>query len=342
MKVAIGVIASLVLIMLARPVGRTLLHTEAAKVLIMTGCLAAVGLLAMRSVQVHLQVDQRFVAYGGVDLAHSCLRFGGIGLVLLLLPPNPVAIILVVALAPWIVFVISGTTIAGSLSQHSPGLKQAAREVADFVRWPLLTMGVATFGRQVDIWLLGSRASMSEVGIFSGGQVLSAIPDMLGMYLSVVLSPRIMRYLRDGTFCGFFRRVQRTLLIGAGAALIVGLLGVDLVRQYVLPEQYARSALVFAVLWPGALAGTVSFPLAIAFVMFVRPSFLFRLELVILPLTVVAYLVAIDRYGAVGAAWVTTVSRVTKAVIVGVLASRLAQNAKQEFLRQSAPRGAAR
>jgi O-antigen/teichoic acid export membrane protein len=121
--------------------------------------------------------------------------------------------------------------------------------------------------------------------------------------------------------------------------LIVGLSGLDLIRQYVLPERYARSTGVFAILLPGALASTVSFPLSIAFVMFVRPSFLFKLELIILPITVVFYLMIIDPFGAVGAAWVTTVTRLVKAVILGYVAWRLARESHQVFSTDSLQAG---
>ena len=247
-------------------------------------------------------------------------------MVLWLLPPDPTALVLVVAGAALIVVFVSAATIGTRLLGKASGFRAATWELTEFVRWSLLTTGIGTIGRQVDILLLSSRTELAEVGIFSGGMIFSVIPDMFGMYLSVILSPRILRYLQEGTFFAFFRRVQRALFIGAAMAMVFGLLGVELVRQYLLPEQYERSAYVLAILLPGSLAGTVSFPLAIAFIMFARPSFLFKLELIILPLTLVFYLIAIDHYGAIGAASVTSISRLLKAFIVGAVAWRWAQN----------------
>jgi len=326
LKLAMVLCASLVVFCFSRPISLLFFHNDSSINLIMSGCLAAVGLLSMRSIQAHLQIDQRFAEYGGLDFAHSCLRFGGIGLVLWLLPPNPTALILVVASAALIVFFVSATTIGQKMFHSAPGLGKASWELTEFVRWSLLTSGIGTLGRQVDVFLLSSRTDLAEVGIFSGGMIFSVIPDMFGMYLCVILSPRIMRYLQEGTFFQFFRRVQQALLVGAVVALVFGLLGVEFVRQYLLPSQYERSAYVLAILWPGSLAVMVSFPLAITFIMFVRPTFLFKLELIILPLTVIFYLVAIDRYGAIGAAWVTTISRLLKSIIIGVVAWRLARN----------------
>lgn len=331
MKLSLAGMVTLPLVALSRPVSRAVFHTELATGLIQVSCVAAMGMLAMRSIQVHVQVDQRFAAYGALDLIHSLLKFGGIVLVLGMLPPSPMAILGVVAFASLVVFAGGLFSIGKRIVTPYPGFWCELRHLVTFVRWSLLTSGIGTLGRYIDLLLLSLRSDMAEVGIFSGGQTLAAIPEMLGMYLSVIFSPRIMRTLRDGTFTPFFRRVQVTLLGIAVIGVVVGLLGMGLVRTYVLPAEYARSVTVLAILWPGVLAATVNFPLVLAFVLFVRPSFLFKLESIILPVTILFYLLVIDRYGAIGAAWVTTVSRFVRAVIVGVVAWRWALRASEMY-----------
>jgi len=79
--------------------------------------------------------------------------------------------------------------------------------------------------------------------------------------------------------------------------------------------------------------------------MFMRPRLLLTVDLVTAPVLLVAYVLAIREYGAVGAAWVTSVSRLCKAGLAQLVAWRLALSgeatsaaaAENETARASSP-----
>ncbi|MFQ5973230.1 MAG: lipopolysaccharide biosynthesis protein [Alphaproteobacteria bacterium] len=169
------------------------------------------------------------------------------------------------------------------------------------------------------------RSLLEDVGLYAGAQVYTMVPDLLGSYLAVVLSPRIMPLYRAGRFFSFYWRTQ---LAVAGVA--IGLYGLflassGLLQDTLFPASFDASHPVILVLMPGALAGMISFPLTLSFVMFLRPRFLLWLDLATLPLLVALYVYAIDGYGVVGAAWVTTGMRLAKTVIVQIVAWRWAR-----------------
>lgn len=315
LKLGVAAAIASVLALFSGPLSRIAFQRSDGGRFILLSCLAALGLLTVRSVQVHFQVDKRFGLYGLVDLLNSGLKYGGIALALLLLPPSPTTLLTIVATVPWVVVGISGLTFGRTLFAWEPGIRAVVGELWEFVRWPLITFCVTTLATRLDIALLALLSNPSEVGIFSLGQTLTMIPELLGMYLSVIVAPRLMPSIRQGFFSRFFTRFQLAMLglaiIGWGIAWV----GLNLARSHLWPANYDRSEAVLWVLLPGSLAAMINFPLVVAFLMFVRPSFLFKIELLILPLAVLAYPWAIHEHGAVGAAVVATILRLLKAVL---------------------------
>jgi hypothetical protein len=62
----------------------------------------------------------------------------------------------------------------------------------------------------------------------------------------------------------------------------------------------------------------------LTFLMFVRPKFILTLDCISIPFLLVAYAYAIPRYGALGAAWVTSAGRVFKGLLAQIAAARWA------------------
>ena len=321
---------SLLLIPAASPIATKVFGLPNSGRLVYLSCAAAIALLAFRSVQVHLQVTQRFAIYGAFDLMASLLRLGGVGLVGTLLEPNPAYLLMVLVAAPAIAFVAGIATVGRSLLRVEPGILSESAELMSVVKWTLVTFCVTTVAAKIDLMLLSTWSTMESVGIFSAGQLLTMIPELLGMYLAVVVSPRIMPAIRDGTFGAMFRRFQTAAVVVAVVALVLGLASLGVIREYFLPDEYRRSAKILAILLPGALFSMVNFPLVVPTLMFVRPSALFKIELTLLPPLIILYYLGINHYGAEGAAVVTTCGRTLKAVVQSIAAWRCC-TASREF-----------
>jgi O-antigen/teichoic acid export membrane protein len=128
---------------------------------------------------------------------------------------------------------------------------------------------------------------------------------MLGLYLSILLSPRIMSFCRQGRFYSLYRILQRIFIIGALGIYLFFYLYVDVVARMLFPPSFASSKGIFMILLPAALSWLVTTPLVMTFVMFIRPKFIVVMESIIFPFLLFSYAWAISLHGAMGAAWVT-------------------------------------
>ncbi|HEV8043153.1 MAG TPA: hypothetical protein VGP62_30010 [Bryobacteraceae bacterium] len=287
-------------------------------------CAAALGLLLIRSAQLQLQVEQRFVLYGLLDLVHLVLRFGGIGLLIVLGRAVPANILLCFALAPLTVAFFWATVWGRAMWRRTAVRPAVITEIFHCVKWFLATFSLSAFISRMDLILLARWANLHEAGIFSAGQIFAIIPQMIGLYGSIILGPRIMPLIAAGKFYHFFRLTQAWILALVAAALVAFVPVWKMLATFVLPPRYLASSAVIQVLMPGALAGLATFPLTLTFLMFVKPRFLFLMDCASLPFLVALYAWAIQHYGALGAAWTTTFAAVARATVAQVVAWRLA------------------
>lgn len=315
LKFAIAGSISLILVPFASPLANVAFDLPSGGNLIQLTCIAAIAVLALRSVQVHLQVNQRFASYGALDLLTSVIRIGGVIAVLYLSGPNLAYLLVALAIAPAFTFTVGIATLARGLLRLKPAFWEATKEFASYVKWPLLTFCITTVAAKVDLLLLTAWGTIAEVGLFSAGQVLTMIPELLGMYLAIVVSPKIMPAIQAGSFPAMLQRFQLAALVFAAAGLVAGLACLGLIGDYFLPGEYRRSVTILAILLPGALLSMANFPLVVPTLMFVRPRALIVIELVLLAPLLVVYYVAITRFGAEGAAVVTSLSRTFKAIL---------------------------
>lgn len=320
LKLLLVLMVASCLCLFSNDVARWLFHQENSGHLLYLTCLGATGSLLLRSVLTHLQVARRFMDYGVLDLAQSLLKIVLISFALMWLRPTPAVLLAAVAVAPLLVF-LWGAWREGILSaRQNLGYRGALDEFIPVVKWFLVTFGFSALLSRVDIFLLTWFSDIEQVGIFSAAMVFAMIPELLGTYLAVVFGPRIMPYFRDGRFKRLYRRVQSGCLGIALTLYTLAFVGVGDVAPYLFPASFAASASVLMILLLGTLAAMAAFPLAIPFVMFVRPKFIFYLDLASAPLLAVAYFFAIKAHGAIGAAWVTALSRLIKLGIVQFMA----------------------
>jgi O-antigen/teichoic acid export membrane protein len=298
-------------------------HTLDARLLYLSWA-AALGLLLIRSVQVQLQVEEKFLYYGLLDLLHLSLRFGGIAILLLLGRAIPADVLFCYAAAPLIVVTLWAAFWSRDIIRSPrvrPGL---IAEIFHCVKWFLLTFSLSSFISRMDLILLSRWSNLHEAGIFSAAQIIAYIPQMVGFYWSVVFAPKIMPQLAAGKFNHFFRTTQTWILVLTAAALVAFIPLWKLLAHFVLPPKYIASSAVILALMPGALAGMATFPLTLAFLMFIKPRFLFFMDCASLVFLIALYWFAIHRYGALGAAWTTTFAAISRATLAQIVAWRLA------------------
>lgn len=329
LKVALLVVAVLLILALGEPLSQALLHRTDRSLLLMAVSTACLVLL-MRSAFLHLQVRERFGAYAGLETLAQALRVGGVMAVIWWWAPSARTLTLAALVCTVIAAACGAWLMRGVWSSRQPArdparpgpsvtMFQATVELWATLRWVLATFAFSALLTRVDILLLTQWSSMDQVGLYAAGQVFAQIPELLGSYMAVVFSPKVIPAANRGELMPMMRQVQGLLLGAALAVAAVAALAVNF-GAGLLPAAYLQSGQITLLLMAGTSAAMCAFPVVIPYVMFSRPTFIFKLDLLSLPFLLIAYHLAIHQSGAIGAAWVTGLARLGKLLILQVCA----------------------
>jgi len=314
-----GTCILVIVILAGRPLTQGWFQQPGEQYLLLLTVVSLLGLLALRSAQMYFQVRRAFAFYGAIDLLHSLLKFGGITAVVLLWVPSPARVLAVYALAPLVVGVAAAWTVKGLLRGAPLGLP-ALRELWGLIRWYLLTVALGTVITRMDLFLVSLLGGVAEAGIFSAAQTVVLVPLLIGAYLAVVFSPRIMPLWKEGRFEAVYLRFQSRLGLTCVVAYLGALLGIGRLGELFFPASFQRATGVILLLLPAALAALYSFPWTVPFLLFARPRFLLAFDGSAFPFLVVLYAWAIREHGAAGAAVVSSGFAIFKAAVMQFVA----------------------
>ena len=278
---------------------------------LLSGC----AVLLLRSAQIYFQLEKRFSSYGLIDLGHSGLKLLGIACLIVTAKLTPTNVMAVYLLAPSTLVLVWVIRNGQQIFVHTAVSFAMTRQMFGQARWYLLTFGIGTLVARGDLWLVAHYTNMHTAGMYSAAQLLALIPPMIGTYLSVVVSPRIMPLLNAGKLLAFTARVQSSLLLLSIAGFIIAL---TLLPRFssLLPQKFHEALPVLLILLPGSLAGFVCFPLTLTTLMFLRPRFLVFLDVATVPIILVAYSILVPQFGITGAAWISSAVAVGRALAV--------------------------
>jgi O-antigen/teichoic acid export membrane protein len=113
-------------------------------------------------------------------------------------------------------------------------------------------------------------------------------------------------------------------IVAVGAYVAALLLWDDIAARF-LPNRYREASELLMILLPGTLAGMVTAPLALPFVLFVKKRLIFTMDLWLLPFLLILYYFLIDTRGALGAAIVVTTGHLLRSLLVLFVAWRLSR-----------------
>ena len=325
LKLAFFALIFSILLFAASSLSQLLFHKDQTADLLWISSLAAMGMILLRSFQVHLQVQGKFILYGTLDMLLNILRYGGVAIILCFFSTTPLSLLYMFAAAPLFLVFFSLFLFGKPFFPKFPRQKDAVIELLDLTKWFLLTFSLGAIISRLDIYLLTSLTSVKNVGIYSGGMIYAMIPELLGSYMALVIGPKVMIHIQQGTFFGLFRKVQLYIMGLAIVIFIVAFIALKFLPSMFLPESYTGSIQVLLTLLPGALANMCILPVMLTFLMFVKPRFWFTMESITLPLVVGGYFYFINEYGVLGAAAVASFQRISKALIGQYISWNLAR-----------------
>jgi O-antigen/teichoic acid export membrane protein len=328
LKVICVLVVTMIMSMFAGRLSQMLFHRRGDESLLYIVCAGVLALLSLRSLQMLPQINCKFFEYGLLELIQMVLKYGGITLLLIWGRANAASVLALLAAGPFLAIAIFVAAWHRQILPFPTVHWPLVRELTDLVKWYFLTFSISALVNRADIFLLASWSNLREVGLYSAAQTFAFVPQLLGTYLSVLLSPRIMPRWESGQFFSFFRRFQLAMLAVCAVLYGAAVLMIKTVGQKILPPSFLSSQQIILILLPGALAGLLTFPLTLTFLLFVKPRFLVAMDCIALPLMFLLYRYAIQEHGALGAAWVTSGSFVAKALIAQLKAWQLAHSSR--------------
>ncbi len=212
---------------------------------------AAIFVLMFRSVLVHLQVDEKFLMYGKLDFIHIAIKYGGIASLILLSKVTPENILLFFVFGPGVAFVIGLALNHKQLLGSFAGQLSVFGELFGYIKWYLITFMIAAAISRMDIFLLTGLRNLTDVGIFAGGYVYAMIPELFGIYLAIIISPKIMPLYVAGDFFLFYKKIQSILWLTAISGYLVLLFALQFIAPLLLPPSFMASMDVMLGLFMG-------------------------------------------------------------------------------------------
>jgi O-antigen/teichoic acid export membrane protein len=321
--VAAAAIAAVVLV--RAPLARLLLHDASASWILVLAAIAGGGVLLIRSVQAYFQIRRRFAAYGVVDLVNTFVRTAFILTALAAGVRAAGPLVAAYVIAPTVILI----SLAGpALRLMSAGVwtdRAAWRAAVGFSAVAAATCSVGAIVARLDVIILAIASSPADVGLFGLASMAALMPALLGAYIAPALTPNIVPLARRGAFLPFFARIQTALIALAVVIVAASVMVLPSAVAWGLPVSYRPVTRVVEVMILSGVAGLVTFPMTLHFLLFFRPRFYVLMDLASLPLLIPAYSWAARHHGALGVAWVTAASNVIKAAIAQAAAVRLAR-----------------
>jgi O-antigen/teichoic acid export membrane protein len=124
----------------------------------------------------------------------------------------------------------------------------------------------------------------------------------------------------EGRLLTIYRHFQVAVLAFCALCFALALAAAPVVASWLLPASFSGSSLLVLVLLPSSLTALLNFPWTVSFLMFSHPRFLMLFDACALAVLGFIYWHCITRYGALGAAAVTSVFAVIKAAALQLLA----------------------
>jgi len=187
-------------------------------------------------------------------------------------------------------------------------------------KWYIGGAATGSVTSRMDLFLLSASAGSYQAGLFSAAQTMTVSFQLLGMCLGVVFAPRVMPLWETGRLYSVYARFQLLTTLLAGVCYVLALAAGAAITSRIVPASFGGTSTLVLILLPASLTSLINFPWTVSFLMFTRPRFLMCFDAGALLILGFVYWQAVERYGAAGAAAVTSVFALFKTSVLQILA----------------------
>ncbi len=313
-KLLIGVCLAVGAAGFARLAARILLHNETRDDLIWIAVGLTSTLLLNRSVATYLQVRLRFGMYSLLDVVQGALRAVVVAMLGFAGANTAVAYLAGLVGAAVALLMISFRFIS---QPYLVAKWPDRRDALGVFRFLGATTGVIVLGTltgRTDLLFLAHAAQPDELAKYAGASQLASVASLIAGYASVVAQPMLIPGARRGQMPRLLAESAAFAAIAGGVLLTVVWLFGDVVMRGVFGTAFEAAWPLLRVLTAGTCIDLLCMPVAMMFVLQLRPRLALLGELVI----AVAYLTMawpVSDFGPAAMAWLVTGVRAAKGLL---------------------------
>lgn len=188
------------------------------------------------------------------------------------------------------------------------------REIFSYSGWMYLFHVLFTLFDRLDVLMLSYFRQEYEVGLYGIAYIMIRPFEMIPQTLNVVFLPKVSKYTKKHEIFRYFRN---TLKI-TGLVAIVGLVSVFIAKPVIVAfygAEFLPSVKLFQILVGAFVLLVILTPLSLVGHTINKPQVFVLWSIINLVLNFIGNIMFIPKYGAIGAAMVTLVSRVLGSLI---------------------------
>jgi O-antigen/teichoic acid export membrane protein len=314
-KLAIGFAVLVLAGWAAEPIAALIFSDPDRTGLLRVSLVSTLGLLALRSTAVSLQVQLRFQAYARLDVLLALGRLLAVAALWLAGVRSAGPYLASYGALAMGVFAWTLRVVPQPFLRHGLPEPRDRGRIAAFAGITGATGALGTVTGRADVLVLASLRPSAELGLYGAGAQITAVLSLLAAYAGVVFQPRILPWARDGrTRSVLALALAGGAVIGACAAAAGVALAPWLVER-LYGAEYRECVSILQVLLVAAGIDFLGLPILMHMAVQLHPRAAFAGELLTLAVFAVAAPLAAAQAGALGIAWTGVGIRLVKLAV---------------------------
>lgn len=265
--------------------------------------------------QSYFQAHQKFRRYAGFEFMSAMLRLLFVVILLLLNASNITFYLGVYIAAPLITAIVAWSKLPVQLFQE-PVRKEVAHELISFGKWVFLASICTTLTQRLDLVLLNLSVMDIErevIGHYSGAVSLVLAAELLVLTTYHVLLPKASSLQTTAKLRLFLRRMLMPSIMGA-FLILAAIPIMPLLTHLALGNAYSATTPFLQVMMAGVAVALLAVPGVVTLYSLGYSRTIAVFETMRFFMTLGLGIAAIPVFGALGMAWVMTVSRAFTAI----------------------------
>lgn len=301
-QLVLSLVVSLVLMVFSPIISMRLFHTGSFAGLIVVVAAGTGGAIMVNFSLFTLMARVRFWSASAFSAVNGVIRFGTVGLLLLLGSLDLHSTIWGMTIS-FFVLAFIGLFLAGTEFLRYPVDKKDMKQLLSFSVFLALARGLTAIASKLDVLMIVSLVGPSQAGIYALASRVSSIYSLFSGSFSTVVAPRVAAFTDKDELLQFMKLILLSTL-GLIGTVFIPLIFAELFMTLLFADKGLLSAPVFRVLLIGQMFFVGSIPAVTLALYHLHKPYILTINSVLQLLTVVILnYFFIPKFGAIGAAY---------------------------------------